>query len=431
MKHIFLLEVIKKLAHFLFQLIPCCARPELVEGYPYERSKIPFNKFRASGRIKLKTLDNSEYSKKILLRTLLINMVLFSCVFINIYAEETPAYYSENIDTISDVMQEVGDTNVSAQENPTHHNESINTGDEIVEDFSNRANQKIGPSAITYKLNGGRFGDNLVSYCKAKLLSLLFDVPLLYMPFPYSDELMIHHNEKMYTQEQHKQFYATVQLIKKPPYILSKNNNTLYISRWKTEITIDWSDQNFLEEIKKNIAPINELEKVIIPEDCISVAAHVRNGGSFAADTAQEKERCPLRFVPEEFFIDQIQRITEMFPEGNIYVYIFTDHAKPKKLMKKFKNALNNPRITFDCRIEGNSHKDNVLEDFFSMMDFDCLIRPGSHYSRFVQRLGNNKVVIFPESVKEINGKKVIDTIKIKTRQSSSEKWKTQKIIIA
>ena len=70
--------------------------------------------------------------------------------------------------------------------------------------------------------------------------------------------------------------------------------------------------------------------------------------------------------------------------------------------MKKFKAALNNPRISFGCRQEGNAHNAHVLEDFFSMMDFDCLIRPGSHYTRFVQRLGNNKVVIYPESIKEV-----------------------------
>ena len=298
--------------------------------------------------------------------------------------------------------------------------------------FHNRINQKIGPSAITWKANGGRFGDNLVSYSKAKWMSLTFDIPLLYLPFPYSDELMIHENEEMYTLERHEQFAATVQLLKKPSYVISKNNNTLYVCRWKTDIVIDWCDQNFVAEIKKHIAPRYELEKVIIPEGYVSIAAHVRNGGTFAADTPEEKERCPLRFVPEEFFIDQIERLTLMFPEDNLYVYIFTDHPEPEKLACKFKKALNNPRITFDYRKSGNSHKSNVLEDFFSMMDFDCLIRPGSHFSRFVQRLGNNKVVIYPESVKEIApGKRVIDTIKIKTRTNVDEKWKTQDITIA
>jgi hypothetical protein len=314
-------------------------------------------------------------------------------------------------------------------ENTDHESDYLDNNDHT---YNNRLNPKEGPSAITWKANGGRFGDNLVSYSKAKWMSRMFDIPLLYLPFPYADELMLHENERLYTPELHKQFRYTVELIKKSPYVLLKNNNTLYICRWQTDVIIDWSDKEFVEEIKKNIVPRQPLEKVVIPENCISIAAHVRNGGTFGADTPQEKERCPLRFVPEEFFIDQIQRISEMFPNDNLYVHIFTDHQEPMKLVKKFNNALNNPRITFGCRIEDNSHKSNVLEDFFSMMNFDCLIRPGSHYSRFVQRLGNNKVVIFPQSIKEIApGKRVINTIKIKTRANADEPWKTKLVVIA
>jgi len=289
---------------------------------------------------------------------------------------------------------------------------------------------KIGPSAITWKPNGGRFGDDLLSYSKAKWLSMQFNIPLICQPFSYSDELMLHENETFYTAECLLQFSKTLHLFKDPSSLLP-NNSTLYVSRWKTEIDIDWFDSEFLEELKKNIAPRYPLEKVKIPEGVVSVAVHVRNGGTFAADTPEEKERCPLRFVPEDFFIEQVHRIAYMFPDDMIYVHIFTDHPNPTKLVKKFKYRLNNPRITFGCRTEGNSHKSNVLEDFFSMMDFDCLVRPGSHFTRFVQRLGNNKVVIYPESVKEVNGKKVIDVINLKIRPNAQSTWKTKKVRIA
>jgi hypothetical protein len=205
----------------------------------------------------------------------------------------------------------------------------------------------------------------------------------------------------------------------------------LYISHWKTEITIDWYDPTFIQELKQNIAPRYEIEKTIAPNDCISVAAHIRTGGGFVVDTEQERERCPLRFAPDEFFINQIARIAEIFPEQNIYVHIFTDHQNPPVLKQKFEKAINNPRIIFGCRTQDNYHNANVLEDFFSMMDFDCLIRPGSHYSRFVQRLGNNKLVIYPESIrKTADGKSVIDVINIKTRANNTERWKTKKVTI-
>jgi hypothetical protein len=311
------------------------------------------------------------------------------------------------------------------------HAKLYNIFDDSIDRYINPLNPKTGISAITWKPNGGRFGDNLVSYSKAAYLAYLSGLPLLYFPFPYADQLMLHENEIMYTPEEQSRFYATIKILRNPLAKLSKNNNTLYVSRWKTEIEVDWCDETFVAKMKENIAPRYEIEKVDIPKNVISVAVHVRNGGTFNADTQQEKERCPLRFVPEEFFIEQIDRIAQMFPDQRLYVYIFTDHPHPMQLAQKFQLALKNPCITFGFRTANNSHKTNVLEDFFSMMDFDCLIRPGSHFTRFVQRLGNNKLVIYPESVKEINGKKVIDTIIIKQRKNAEEKWKTQFVVIA
>jgi hypothetical protein len=287
-------------------------------------------------------------------------------------------------------------------------------------------------SAITWEPNGGRFGDNLLSYAKAKWLSYQFNIPIFCLPFKYSDQLMLHEQENIYTVESAQQFSRFVRLPNKINYTLYPHSNTLYISHWNAHIPIDWHDAIFIEEIKKNICPLYPIKKIAIPDNSISIAVHVRNGGGFAADTQQEKERCPLRFVSDEFFIEQVARIAEIFPNENLYVYIFTDHPEPTVLKQKFENALNNPRITFDCREKNNSHRSNVLEDFFSMMDFDCLIRPGSHFSRFVQRLGNNKMVIYPESIKKISSDKyIINVINIKTREHSGQRWKTKKITIA
>jgi len=287
-------------------------------------------------------------------------------------------------------------------------------------------------SAITWEPNGGRFGDNLLSYSKAKWLSYKFNIPVLHLPFKYSDQLMLHEQEAMYSNESAQLFSTITHLPIEKKCQLLPNSNTLYISHWKTKITIDWYDNVFVEELKKNIAPRSIIEKVIVPKECISIAVHVRNGGGFVVDNEREKERCPLRFVPDEFFIAQIARLADMFQDQNIYVHIFTDHQEPAVLEDKFKKSLNNPRITFGYRQQNNSHNTNVLEDFFSMMDFDCLIRPGSHFSRFVQRLGNNKVVIYPESIKKTaDGKSIINMINLKTRAEIGDRWKTKKITIA
>ena len=286
-------------------------------------------------------------------------------------------------------------------------------------------------NAITWKPNGGRFGDNLLSYSKAKWISHRYHIPLLYVNFPYANRLALSKQEQLYTAESNEQFSRIITLPASSHHAIPSQRNTLYISTWKSNIRVNWFDTIFVDELRKNIAPLQGLDLITPPEGYISIAAHVRDGGAYPGDNAKEKERCPLRFVPRDFFIQQIERIARMFPDDNLYVFIFTDHPNPEKLMAKFQKKLNNPRITCDCRRENNSHKTNVLEDFFSMMQFDCLIRPGSHYSRFVQRLGYNRVVIYPQGFKEVDGKKIINVINLKTRSDANKRWKTEKITIA
>lgn len=282
-------------------------------------------------------------------------------------------------------------------------------------------------SAITYELNGGRFGDNLLSYSRAKWLSYVYGIPVQFFPFPYADQLMLFEREQMLCIDNFKHI---VRLPASHNYVLKKDSNTLYVNHWRRDVEVNWNDVAFVTQLKEMIAPRYEIKKVVIPEGYLSVAVHVRTGGVFSADTSKEQERCPLRFVPDEFYIDQIARIARMYPDQKLYVYIFTDHKNPKKLVKKLSVALNNDNIVFDYQKEETSHNLNVLEDFFSMMQFACLIRPGSHFSRFVERLGNAHLVLYPYSYKKEGKEAVIDVLGVKTRLASG-KWKTVKEVIA
>jgi hypothetical protein len=255
----------------------------------------------------------------------------------------------------------------------------------------------------------------------------MYGIPLQLFPFPYSDELMLHDLEQKLCMDN---FDYTVRLPINKKFTLKKDNHTLYINHWRVKVDINWNDSNFVALLKETIAPRNHIDLVAIPQGYLSVALHVRKGGVFVVDTVQEQERCPLRFVPEEFFVEQIKRIVSLFPDEKLYVYIFTDYSNPKKLAKKFSALMDNENIIFDYHKEENNHKVNVLEDFFSMMQFDCLIRTGSHFSRFVERLGNAKLVVYPYSSKKEGKRSVIDVIGVKTRDSNG-KWKTEKISIS
>ena len=46
-------------------------------------------------------------------------------------------------------------------------------------------------TAISYKLSGGRLGDNLIAYFHAKWLAYKYNLPLLYISFPFSDQFCL------------------------------------------------------------------------------------------------------------------------------------------------------------------------------------------------------------------------------------------------
>lgn len=273
-----------------------------------------------------------------------------------------------------------------------------------------------GVSAISYKLNGGRFGDNLLSFCRAKWLSYTYNIPLLYQPFSYSNQLVLHKAEMLRTQQRCGQFEHIVWLSAHKEYQIHPDAGILYIMKWGTPVAIDWNDQKFIALLKKLIAPRTPITGVAIPSDCISVAVHVRTGGGYYIDDYL-RTRMPLRFVPDHFYIDQIKRLVAKFPNKKLFVYVFTDDHNPTALVKRYASAVNSERIEWGYRTHKNRFYTNVLEDFFSMMRFDCLIRPGSQFSRFVERLGNHQVVMYPKHATRKSKKQwAIDTVVIKRK---------------
>ena len=280
-------------------------------------------------------------------------------------------------------------------------------------------------SAVTYELNGGRLGDNLLSYCKAKWLSYTHGIPLINIPFPYSKQLNIHAYGMMRTNDIGEKFDHVVRLSAHKKWHINKYSGTLYIKQWKTPVAIDWYDRKFVNELKKLIAPCGSVTCVTIPSGCISVAIHVRRGGGYVIDKKMMKHM-PNKFAPEHFYVDQIKRILSMYSDKQLYVHIFTDDPKPKKIVSQFKAVITNERITWGYRKKKNRFFANVLEDFFSMMQFDCLIRPGSNFSRFVERLGDHQVVIYPCHAKYSSKKRwIIDKVAIKQKCDSG--WVTKK----
>ena len=290
-------------------------------------------------------------------------------------------------------------------------------------------------SAVTYTLSGGRLGDNLTAYIHAKWVAYKFNIPLLYKPFHYSDQLMMHDKELQYKEEHAKN--RSMNMLKKNKALeFQTHSNTLYVIPYFPEslqehrkpecspevlpnlskgisndfcyMHVDWEDKAFQKEIRSMISPKKSLNLLNLPNDCITVAVHIRRQDSVCpilSETPHKNYKSnqqymdvnyPLKFPSDNYYIDQIKLIAQILHGNKIYFYIFTDNEKPELLVKKYSDAISDPSIIFDYRKAENHHDKNVLEDFFSLMQFDCLIRSDSNFSLIASKLADFKIVISP-----------------------------------
>jgi hypothetical protein len=267
-------------------------------------------------------------------------------------------------------------------------------------------------SAVTYTFSGGRLGDNLLSYCHAKWISYTYNIPLLYKPFGYSEQLMLDLLEIPYSDDLESQFEAVITYSIDTQ--IDPKNGCLYVIPFFPEsifnrydkdcpylFTVDWEDQAFKSLLQAMIAPINPAPNALLWDESITVAIHVRKGTGWDIPNYRITPEAltashPLRFAPDSFYIEQLKKIVGLFPGRKIYVYLFTDHDNPGELADKYAQVVACDRMTIDYRRSENNEFINVLDDFFALQKFDCLIRADSNFSFIASKLGNYKVQISP-----------------------------------
>jgi len=270
--------------------------------------------------------------------------------------------------------------------------------------------------AITYILGPGRHGDHLVTYTKAKWLSYKYNIPLLFKPFKYSDKLTMHQSEKRWSKAAEGSFSKKIRIRHQQEININSEISTLFevpftaglydeFDENKLPLTDDFrirslfesmsQNSEFKDELEKMLTPIHGVSLIEFPENCITVALHIRTGGAFGKD-----KKCipsqPLRFCKEQFYIDQLKYLSQLLDDCPIFVWVFTDDSNPNMFCERIEAGCNKPNIQFGCRTQGNHFERNVIEDMWCMSKFDCLIRPNSHFSSIAQFMGKHKIIISP-----------------------------------
>ncbi len=261
-------------------------------------------------------------------------------------------------------------------------------------------------SGVTYGLSGGRFGDNLLSFTHAAWLSYSLGIPIVYTPFTYSDQLQLSVELKKANHSKHCQLNCAEDYTKLMSDVLSKESKgslliTLpyfpecpeYDPTFPMANQINWDDPAFIKGLRNLIRPLTAFEGPKLPSDRASVALHIRTGAGF--DERKFQEHWPLKSPPMSYYVDSLKILLDVLKRP-LYVYIFTDHNNPIELQKTLAKSFSGSDVQFDCRKEENRHDLNVIEDFFAMGKFSCLIRPDSNFSVVASKLFPYQVVISP-----------------------------------
>jgi hypothetical protein len=264
-----------------------------------------------------------------------------------------------------------------------------------------------------------------LSYIHAKYVAHTYNMPLLYKPFPYSDQLMLDRVERRWHDGDEGRFANIVVCNKNEEYAKFPNRDSLYIVHYFPDFpgefgttynlgysfAMDWNAEGFLDELRSLIKPINPVTPIKIPKDCVSVAVHARRG--FLNDSEEMKRMYFLKFPPEKFYTDQIKRIGKMFYKQKLFVYIFTDDPNPKELVGRFREELKRHPVQIAYRRHNGDKEGFLLEDFFGMMQFDCIIRAEANISYIAAKLAEPLVEIYPVRGHWEGDQKVIDEVKV------------------
>lgn len=233
-----------------------------------------------------------------------------------------------------------------------------------------------------------------------------------------------------------------------------------HANAWATSILYEYTIlyPEFGKQLRAMLQPIVPVTFVTPPPGQISVAVHLRKGGGYDPlllsqqyyetnpnlvtykqfivndcsqnDLYESIPNCstslnlsfadvvwPDKFPPEQYYADQIKNLSNFFDNVPLYVYVFTDDQNPSILTRRLASAVRKNNITFDCRSIGDT---SILDDWYSMAHFDCLIRSGSHFAYTNQCIGNHKIIVYPLHLKWIDHKTlVVDRVGVTLREKN------------
>lgn len=278
---------------------------------------------------------------------------------------------------------------------------------------------------ITYRLSGGRLGDNLLAYSHAKWIAMKYGLPLIVHPFKNFERFELSNRDfprrfrerikrtVEFTDEKQLKSVKKNSVVVIPYFVEQRADNGLNTKRGSPFIpfAVDWEDPAFRRELVECLAPSGKVASLPLPEGKISIAIHIRRGGDYE-NNRDLHLNYPLKAPLDEYYIGQLKLLSLLFPEKPLYIYLFTDDLHPEELARKYFDALGRSDATFDwMSAKGAASEEALLSDFFSMGEFDCLIRSASNFSLMAGKRGRYTVEAEPLRVRREGERCRVDKI--------------------
>ena len=273
----------------------------------------------------------------------------------------------------------------------------------FIKNFNKKIKQKI---KFTYGFSGGRLGDNLISFIRARWLAYVYNGEVVLKNFKFIENFQFfkNHNDvdnstpvsQLTNLKEIEQKKDNKSIIFEIPYFPFENlEKQLYWqkNRLSEIFKINWLDKNFINILKKEIVSNSKFNLKLTKSFKYNVAMHYRFGSG--PDLVQDEPiPIPSKSPSIDYYINALGVLKNILNNGEIYCHIFSDKTNIENFLNILKKEF--PQINFGCHV---SNQDiGVLEDFFSMLDFEYMIRPCSNISLIASIIGKCHTVIMPIS---------------------------------
>lgn len=314
------------------------------------------------------------------------------------------------------------------------------------------------PRCAVVSVSATLVGDAISSFANAKMLALCYKLPFYYSSFGHYSCFMLSRLEKNAGEIQNYGDYLKIHVCDERlvPENIGKDKVVFLGSIITPVVNVEPA---WIAELKKDLQPVKIPTVNVLPSDRITVAVHVRkgNGGGehydgtlssvqqFDFDRSQvsyipaslrfnyafdwetfirdmngklvsssfargdiTRLTYPVenmdslygwetKFPPEQYYIDQVIKLSACLRGVPLFVQIFTDDKDPLALVARFRSAVTN--VNAIIHYEDNRKKDHeqrIIEDLYNMSRFQVFIRSQSYFARVAELMGDHAVIFYP-----------------------------------